>query len=55
MLVALPLAPGNFTRSVIVKLGVILVSLPLLFSRAIHARPRRFDPAMGLECVLSAR
>lgn len=55
VLIALPLVPGNFTVSVIIKLALILFSLPLLFSWVIHARPRRFDPATGLEAVLSAR
>lgn len=55
ILIALPLVPGNFTVSVIVKLGIILISLPLLFSWGIHARPRRFNPETGLEAVLSAR
>ena len=55
VLLALPLAPGNFTISAIVKLGIILVSLPLLFSWAVKSRPRRFDPETGLEAVLSAR
>ena len=55
VLIALPLVPGNFTLSAIVKSGLILISLPLLFSWAIHARPRRFDPQTGLEAVLSAR
>lgn len=55
VLFTLPVVPGNFTISILIKLGIILVSLPLLLSWGIHARPRRFDPEMGLEAVLSAR
>lgn len=55
VLIGLPLVPGNFTLSAIVKLAVIAVSLPLLLSWIMHARPRRFDPDNGLEAVLSAR
>jgi hypothetical protein len=55
VLFTLPVVPGNFTISILIKLGIILVSLPLLLSWGIHARPRRFDPETGLEAVLSAR
>jgi hypothetical protein len=55
VLFTLPVVPGNFTLSILIKLGIILVSLPLLLSWGIHARPRRFDPETGLEAVLSAR
>jgi hypothetical protein len=34
---------------------VILFTLPVLFSWVVNARPRRFDPATGLEKVLTAR
>lgn len=44
VLIALPVVPGNFTLSAIIKLGILIFSLPLLFSWAIKARPRRFDP-----------
>ncbi|MEZ5947333.1 MAG: hypothetical protein R3C04_10875 [Hyphomonas sp.] len=55
IVVTLPLVPGNVGLSVIVKAGIILFSLPLLFSWIIHARPRRFDPETGLEKVIVAR
>jgi len=38
-----------------IKAVVILFTLPLLFSWAVNARPRRFNPASGLENVLAAR
>ena len=55
VLIALPVVLGNFVVSVLVKLAVIAVSLPLMFSWVVNARPRRFDPVSGLEGVLSAR
>jgi hypothetical protein len=55
ILFGLPLGDGNFSVTVILKLGIILISLPLLFSWAIKARPRRFDPETGLDAVISAR
>lgn len=52
---ALPLVPGNVTISIAVKAGIILFSLPLLFSWVVNARPRRFDPVSGIDGVLKAR
>ncbi|MEZ5998186.1 MAG: hypothetical protein R3B98_05790 [Hyphomonas sp.] len=55
VVVALPVVPGNFTLSAIAKLVIIAFSLPLLFSWAMNARPRRFDPMTGLDKVIAAR
>lgn len=55
LLLTLPIVPGNISASVIIKGVVILFTLPLLFSWAVNARPRRFDPATGLEKVLTER
>jgi len=55
LLLTLPIVPGNISASVIIKGAVILFTLPLLFSWAVHARPRRFNPTSDLEKVLASR
>jgi hypothetical protein len=55
LLLTLPIVPGNISASVMIKAVVILFTLPLLFSWAMNSRPRRFNPASGLENVLAAR
>lgn len=55
LLLTLPIVPGNISASVMIKGVVILFTLPLLFSWAVNARPRGFDPRTGLEKVLAAR
>lgn len=55
VLFALPVGVGDFTTSAILKLVVILFSLPLMFGWATKAFPRRFDPHTGLDKVLAAR
>jgi len=55
IVIGLPLVPGNFVVSVVVKLAVIAFSLPLLLSWIVHARPRRFDPATDLDEVFASR
>lgn len=52
VILALPIGPGDVSLSTLVKFGIILFSLPLLFSWAIHSRPLRFDPGRDLDKVL---
>lgn len=52
---ALPISFGDISLTSLIKLGIILFCLPLLFSWAINARPRRFDPVRNLDTVLAAR
>ncbi len=51
----LPIGPGNVVLSSLIKAAVILFSLPLLLSWAIHSRPRSFSPERDLEKVLAAK
>lgn len=55
VVLALPIGLGDVSLTSLVKLGIILFCLPLLFSWALNSRPRRFDPARDLDAVLAAR
>ncbi len=51
----LPIAPDSALTSTILKAGIILISLPLMMSWLLNARPRRFRPHTDLEKVIKAR
>ncbi|MBA3069741.1 MAG: hypothetical protein FP825_14825 [Hyphomonas sp.] len=55
LILYLPIVPGNVSLSAMVKLGIVIFTLPLLLSWAVNARPRRFDPVRDIDKVLDAR
>jgi hypothetical protein len=55
VVLALPISIGDVSMTSLIKLGIVLISLPLMFSWAVNSRPRRFDPARDLDKVLAAR
>lgn len=55
VVLALPISFSDVSMTSLIKLGIVLICLPLLFTWALNSRPRRFDPARDLDAVLAAR
>lgn len=55
LILYLPIVPGNVSLSAMIKMGIVIFTLPLLLSWAVNARPRRFDPVRDIDKVLDAR
>lgn len=55
LVLSLPVFPQNEPLAALLKAGLIVFSLGLMLSWAIHARPRRLHSRRDLEHVLSAR
>jgi hypothetical protein len=55
LLFSLPFGVGNISASAVIKIGLILVALPVLFGWAWKSRPRKFNPDTDLDELVAIR
>lgn len=55
LLFSLPIGVGNVTASAVIKIGLIVIALPVLFGWAWKSRPRKFNPDTDLDELLAIR
>lgn len=55
LLFSLPIGVGNISASAVIKIGLILVALPVLFGWAWKSRPRKFNPDTDLDELVAIR
>lgn len=55
LLFSLPIGVGNVTASTVIKIGLILIALPVLFGWAWKSRPRKFNPDTDLDELVAIR
>lgn len=55
LLFSLPIGVGNITASAVIKIGLIVIALPVLFGWAWKSRPRKFNPDTDLDELVAIR
>ncbi len=55
LLFSLPIGGGNITASAVIKIGLIVIALPVLFGWAWKSRPRKFNPDTDLDELVAIR
>lgn len=55
LLFSLPIGVGDITASAIIKIGLIVIALPVLFGWAWKSRPRKFNPDTDLDELVAIR
>jgi hypothetical protein len=55
LLFSLPIGGGNITACAVIKIGLIVIALPVLLGWAWKSRPRKFNPDTDLDELVAIR